>query len=146
MSVAANDLGTWLLAAGQVLTMLVMYRKLSGQTEKREISQPLVVKPDPEYAAKDHIHHQYITRDDCRAAHVQAAQAETGKFEAIQRQLDHMNNSFVLTLTRHNDQAEERAAKLHARIDPIAQLSQATNARFDDHIEDHRNGRFDNAG
>jgi hypothetical protein len=128
------------------LTGLVLLRKLSGQTEKREINQPLVVKPDPEYASKDHSHHQYITKEDCRAAHIQAGQAETGKFEAIQRQLDHMNNSFVATLARHNDQAEERAAKLHSRIDPIAQLSQATNARFDDHIEDHRNGRFDNAG
>ena len=142
----SGNLNTWIPSAISVLTGLVLLRKLSGQTEKREINQPLVVKPDPEYASKDHSHHQYITKEDCRAAHIQAGQAETGKFEAIQRQLDHMNNSFVATLARHNDQAEERAAKLHSRIDPIAQLSQATNARFDDHIEDHRNGRFDNAG
>lgn len=142
----SGNLNTWIPSAISVLTGLVLLRKLSGQTEKREINQPLVVKPDPEYAAKDHIHHQYITKEDCRAAHIQAGQAETGKFEAIQRQLDHMNNSFVQTLARHNDQAEERAAKLHARIDPIGELCGATNARFDDHIEDHRNGRFDNAG
>ncbi len=142
----SGNLNTWIPSAISVLTGLVLLRKLSGQTEKREINQPLVVKPDPEYASKDHIHHQYITKEDCRSAHIQAGQAETSKFEAIQRQLDHMNNSFIQTLARHNDQAEERAAKLHSRIDPIAQLSQATNARFDDHIEDHRNGRFDNAG
>ena len=145
MNEAAN-IGQWVMAASSVGTLLVVMLKLSGRSEKREITpSPLIVKPEPEYASKDHVHHQYITKEDCRAAHVQANQTESSKLEAIQRQLDHLGNTVTNTLNQHNQQAEERAAKLHDRIDPIATIAQSTSARLEDHFRDHRTGRVPNA-
>lgn len=147
MTSDATQLGIWVLAASQVMTGLVMLRKLSGGAERREISpQPLEVKPSPEYAPRLHEHPQYITRDDCHAAHQQASQAETAKIEQVQRQIDHLSQEMKTTLTDHNRQAEARSSSLHARIDPISKLAQSTTDRLNDHFEDHRNGRFDNAG
>jgi hypothetical protein len=142
----ASNIGQWVMAASSVGTLLVVMLKLSGRSEKREITpSPLIIKPQTEYSPKDHIHPQYITREDCREAHQQASRLESTKLEAIQRQLDHLGNTVTNTLNQHNQQAEERANKLHARIDPISQIAQATSSRFDDHIEDHRAGRFSNA-
>jgi len=141
------SIGTWILAGSQVLGFIWVLVKLSGRSERREITpSPLIVEPSPQYALKDHGHPEYIIREDCRSEHIKSDKAETRKFEEIQRHLDHLGNKIDATLTDHNRQAEERAAKIHSRIDPISELASATSARFDDHIEDHRNGRFDNAG
>ena len=142
----ALNIGQWVMAASSVGTFLVVVLKLSGRPEKREITpSPLIVKPDPEYAPKDHTHIQYITKEDCRAAHVQAQQTETSKLEAIQRQLDHLGNTVTNTLNQHNQQAEDRAIKLHSRIDPLAVIAQSTSDRLDDHLENHRTGRTPHA-
>ena len=147
MSVEAGQLGLWVLCASQIMTFLVMYRKLAGAPEKREISpSPLQVEEAPKYALRDHNHPQYITREDCRAVHLQAAQAESTKVEQIQRQIDHLAQDMKTTLSEHNKNAETRASSLHARIDPIAKMAQSTTDRLEDHFEDHRTGRFDNAG
>jgi len=138
----AVNVGNWIAAATSVGSFLLIILKVSGRTEKREITpNPLIVKPEPEFAPKEHIHHQYITKDDCREAHLQASKQETSKLEPIQRQLDYMLTTFQSTLNNHNEKAEERAAKLHDRIDPISKIAQSTCDRFNDHIEDHRKGK-----
>ena len=131
----AVNVGNWIAAATSVGSFLLIILKVSGRTEKREITpNPLIVKPEPEFAPKEHIHHQYITKDDCREAHLQASKLETLKLEPIQKQLDYMLHTFQATLTQHNQQAEERAAKLHSRIDPISDIAKSTDARLNDHL------------
>lgn len=135
--------GTWVLVASQVLGFVWILVKLSGRSEKREITpSPLVVKPEPEYAERGHAHPEYISREECRTAHLAATQAETTKIEQVQRQLDFFIKDIKQALQKHNEQAEGRAAVLHARIDPISNLAQSTTDRLNDHFEDHRNGRF----
>jgi hypothetical protein len=144
MSDAAN-VGNWIAAATSVGSFLLIILKVSGRSEKREISpNPLVVKQEAEYATKNHIHSEYVTWPYCREAHQQASQSETKKLDDLKRQVESLGTSFQTTLNRHNEQAEERAAKLHDRIDPISKIVQSTSDRFDDHLKDHRTGRTSN--
>ena len=143
----ATNIGQWVIAAGVIGNMLLVWWKLSGRSETRDITpQPLMVKPSPEYAKVDHAHSQYITREECRIENSRQQEELAQRFTTITRQVEGLNNHITTGLEALNKKDEERASKLHSRIDPISQLAQSTTDRVNDHFEDHRNGRFDNAG
>jgi len=143
----ATNIGQWIITAGLIGNFILVWVKLSGKPEKRDLGpQPFRVSAEPEFAMKNHGHPDYISRADCRAMHIQAAQDGTGKIEQVQRQLDHLGTEIKGALSELSKDAETRASKLHARIDPISQLAQSTTDRLNDHFEDHRTGRVQNAG
>lgn len=141
----ASAIGTWVLAAGVVISILLNFRKLSGRPEQREIQQPLEVRASAEYAPRTHEHPQYITRDDCKAMHTEARaatqqdrHAATAQFEGVQRQLDHLRAEIKQDLADHNKQAIERSDAIHGRISALIPQIATAQSRIDDHLEDHR--------
>lgn len=132
------NIGMWLLAAGQVGTVILTWAKLSGRSEKREIQQPLVVKASSEFASKDHTHPDYMTKGDCRQFHVDARAADEDQKSVMRRQLDHFGLKLDTALAEHNRHAEERANAIHGRISSLIPNIAAVEARLEDHIEDHR--------
>jgi len=134
----ATSIGQWIIVAGIVGNFILVWVKLSGKPEKREIQQPLRVAEEPEYAPKNHEHPDYISRTECRLSHQQSSQDGTKKIEDVQRQLDHLGKELKAGISAIGKDAETRAAKLHARVDPIAQLAASTTDRLDDHLKDHR--------
>lgn len=134
----ATQTGNWIQAGATVLGFMVLWMKLSGKGEKREIGpQPFQVEPAPRYAAEHHNHPEYITRADCREMHLGVRQVEGEKFEAIQRQLDHLGNRMDATLKEHNKDAEVRANAIHSRITDLIPTISAVEARLEDHINTH---------
>jgi hypothetical protein len=117
------------LAAGanQVLTLA---RHVMGQGVKREIQQPLQVQAVSTSAEKDHTHPDLVSLPECKRLHLDAG----NRFEIATREIKIM-------LDTHARAAEDRARKLHERIDPISAATAATKARLDDHLDDHRNGK-----
>jgi predicted Holliday junction resolvase-like endonuclease len=112
-------------------------RRWFAPTQRREIQQPLEVKPVAEWAPKVHAHEEYVTRLECQKEHAENSR-QIGGLRVDISELRHDVKAGLEALGRD---AEERARKLHARIDPIAQSLAAVNGRVDDHLADHRAGR-----
>jgi len=116
-----------------------------GAGDKRQIQQPLIVKPDAEYAPRNHEHPQYMlqkvhdrTFDACdEQRRLMAAQAQNDR-EAVHNQLKELGKEIRVELAQHNAQAEERASLIHTRINGIAEPVSALKARVEDHIHDQR--------
>lgn len=134
----ASNIGMWIIAAGLIGNTLMVWIKLSGRTEKREIQSPLIVQGAEHYAPAIHEHPQYMTKADCRQSHQDQRGADAERFAHIHHQLD----SFILkldgSLAEHNKLAEGRANALHSRITDLVPSIASVEARLDDHIENHR--------
>lgn len=117
-----NDIGLVLVALIQIGSLIVMWRKLSGAPESREITpQPLEVKPAADY----------MTRDACRQMHAQTERWESEKFAALERQL----SSLTSALERRNSEGESRASKIHARIDSVVESVSEIRGQVNNHIQ-----------
>lgn len=117
-----NDIGLVLVALVQILSFGVLWRKLSGAPESREISpQPLEVKPAAEY----------MTRQSCREMHTQTERFESEKFGAIEKQLSAM----TAALERRNTEGEARASKIHSRIDAVVEAVAEVRGQVNNHIQ-----------
>ena len=124
----SNTIGLWVMCAAVILNLVVTWRKASGQSEAREISpQPLRVREDLDPADREHEHPELITASQCRAEHEQDRRAISVAVSGIRDMFE-----------QHAKDAESRASKIHARIDPVAQEVTAVKARLNDHLEDHR--------
>ena len=125
---------------------ITLWRNMSGKSQKRELDQPLTVKAASEYAEKNHDHPQYILRKECPDRHAEDERRLKQQTDEIKASLTGISLKLSEGMEKLNTKDEERAAKLHARIDPISKLAQSTTDRLNDHFEDHRNGRMDHAG
>lgn len=142
----ASNIGNWVTAASAVGSMILVWWKLSGRSEAREITpQPLKVQAAEQFALREHEHPQYITREHCHAMHEEARAAAledrhavTRHVEGIQRQIDHLRNEIKQDLAAHNKEAIARSDAIHGRITALVPQIAANASRIDDHIEDHR--------
>ena len=125
-----------------VLLQLIPAVEIIGRWFRREKNEITFRPPlEDRFAARLHEHADYISRAACATTHSHAAALEA-KHEARAQSLQ---EQLVTAFRQMDEKAETRSAKLHARIDQLAQLASTVSARVDDHLEDHRNGRFDHA-
>lgn len=132
------NIGEWIRAAATVLGFLLLWLKLSGRSEKREIQSPLIVQASEHYAPVGHEHPQYMTKSDCRQSHQDSRIAESEKFAHIHRQLESFGIKLDGALAEHNKLAESRANAIHGRISDLIPSIASVEGRLDDHIENHR--------
>ena len=126
----ATSVGQWVISAITVLSFVGLWLKLS-RVEKREIGpQPFKVEQAEQFAPRNHLHMEYLTRAECSAQHAREAAV-----------LNAAMNRIESLLSEHGKAAEVRSSKLHERIDPISQAVTAVAGRMDDHLQDHRAGR-----
>ena len=147
----ASGIGTFVIAAIQVLTLVGLWLKLSGK-EKRTISpQPFSVRPDLDpadrFAPLDHEHAALLPRDEHKtlcAGQIEglrhAIKHATLDREAVQRQLDGMSNLIRTEFQEQERHNEERASVIHARINGISDPVNQLIGRFQTHVEEHRKG------
>jgi hypothetical protein len=145
-----DQLLTVLLGSAALAVManqgITLWRNVSGKSQKRELNQPLTVEAAKEFAEKNHDHPQYMTRRECPERHAEDERRLKQQTDEIKTSLAGISQKLSEGMEKLNTKDEERAAKLHARIDPISKLAQSTTDRLNDHFEDHRNGRMDHAG
>ncbi len=134
----ASNIGMWILAAGVIGNTLMVWLKLSGRSEKREIQSPLIVQASEHYAPVGHEHPQYMTKADCRQSHQDSRITESEKFAHIHRQLESFGLKLDGALAEHNKLAESRANAIHGRISDLIPSIASVEGRLDDHIENHR--------
>ena len=99
----------------------------------------------PECAPAQHEHAQYVSRTEydshrgaCAAQSSQIAANFSAGIEKLERQLDHIRNGINERLDSFNQTNEERAARLHNRVDVSEKIVSAVHARVEDHLQDHR--------
>lgn len=127
----ASSVGQWVISAITVLSFIGLWMKLT-RVEKREIGpQPFEVKQAEQFAPKQHLHVEYLTRAECMNQHARDAKTLETAVSEIKSMLE-----------KHALQAEDRARSLHKRIDPISSEIVAAKGRLDDHLQDHRAGRM----
>jgi hypothetical protein len=118
-----NNLFLGMLVNGLVCLggLVVVYRKLCGAAEKRQIEpQPLVVRKDLEP----------ISREDCVRQHQAEERFMAARFTAIENRLTELTAS----LERRNEAGEERASGIHKRVDAVAADLAETKGILAEHI------------
>lgn len=125
------------MAAGVIGNTLMVWIKLSGRSEKREIQTPLEVKAHERFAPVDHHHLEYMTKADCRQFHLDDKSADSERFSHIHRQLESFALKLDGSLAEHNKAAEARASSIHGRISDLVPTIARVEARLDDHINSH---------
>jgi hypothetical protein len=107
--------------------LVVVYRKLSGQAEKREIApQPLQVEATP----------SLITRGDCERQHKAEERFMASRFSALEGRIIDLTTS----LERRNAEGEMRASGIHKRVDAVASDLAAVKGTLTEHIAHGRHG------
>jgi hypothetical protein len=129
-------------AASTLLNLYLLIRKAAGKAEAREITpQPLSVREDRPshdlYAPIDHGHPQYLTRAECAERHASEERREDVRSTEIKTML----TALGLKVDLHGQEAEERASRLHLRLDPLPPAIQSAREVLDNHLNDHRAGR-----
>jgi hypothetical protein len=86
-----------------------------------------IFRPRPplheQFARNDHFHTDYISRDVIRDLKDELA----GRWQTLSASIE-----------KHCETADDRARRLHQRIDPLASMIAATNASLENHLSDHR--------
>jgi hypothetical protein len=109
--------------------LVVVYRKLCGAAEKRQIEpQPLLVRKDPEA----------VSPEDCARQHQAEERFMAVRFTAIENRLAEL----TATLERRNEAGEERASGIHKRVDAVAADLAGVKGVLSEHIAHggHDNG------
>lgn len=130
----ATNIGMWILAASAIGNTLLIWIKLSGRSEKREIQQPLEIKAHEQFAPLAHQHHEYMTKADCRQFHSDTRASDAERFAHIHRQLESFGLKLDGSLAEHNKNAEARASSIHGRITDLIPSISTVAARLDEHI------------
>ena len=136
----ATEVGIWVLVAIMLLPAiktLVDWGR-GDRPQNRQIEpQPLITQErkalKDEFAAKEHSHTQYLTREECGGKHT----AEERRIEARITEIKEAVNQLGTKLDQHNDRAEERAAKIHARVDGISNHVSGLSGQLNNHIDHH---------
>lgn len=143
---SADQLLTVLLGGAALAVIfnqgVAAWRNLSGKAQKRELDQPLEVSAAPEYARKDHVHLEYLLREDCQKRHADDERRMKDQTSEIKASLFELGKK----LDAHNANAESRASKLHERIDPLSIRIGEVDRTVDNHLKDHRSGSLNHAG
>ena len=103
-----------------------------GAGDKRQIQQPLIVKPDAEYAPLSHDHPQYMLRKDCPDRHREDEARQLRAMTDLKTSLERLD----VKIDRYNVEDEERAKELHGRITGLVEPLGVIKGRLDDHIHD----------
>jgi TolA-binding protein len=141
MSSEATTIGIVLVALTNIGSFILLWRKLTGVSETRRIEpSPLEVRAAAEFARADHLHTQYMLREECRSAHAAEAQQMTGRFTRIETSIEKLGEKLEASIMRMAEQAEGRARKIHERIDPMAQEVTANARRLQDHLNASHHG------
>jgi hypothetical protein len=131
----ASNIGEWVIAAGIIGNLVLVWWKLSGRKESRDITpQPLEVKASAEYARAEHTHDQYVLRDDDIRRHTDEERRLNHRFGRIN---DHLT-AIGAKIDRHAVAAEERASRVHNRIDQVEKASERAGVSIENHLSDHR--------
>lgn len=118
----ATSIGVVMLAITQIAGFMLTMRKLSGVSESRRIEpQPLEVKGAPEY----------MTRADCARMHSQSDRYERERFDQLERRFTEL----TAALERRNVEGEQRASRLHQRIDENTKEISHIAGTLNNHIE-----------
>jgi hypothetical protein len=136
VSEAAN-IGMWMMAASLIGNTILVWVKLSGRSERREIQQPLEVKAHEKFAPLDHHHSEYMTKADCRQFHLDQRASDAERFAHIHHQLEAFGLRLEGALAEHNKQADERANAIHGRITALVPSIAKVEGRLDDHLRQH---------
>jgi len=149
----AQSIGYFVMAATQLLTLIVLGKKLFGKAECREIApQPLKVRPDLDpadrFAPRVHAHPEYLSRADheklCAGRIDESRHAikhATLDREAIQRQIDALSNLFQTSIKELNKNDETRASLIHQRINGVSEPLNQLVGRFENHMLFHGKGQ-----
>ena len=116
-------IGILVLAGTQIMQFGLLWRKMSGVAEKREITpQPLVVQAATEHAPRDHTHAHYQTISDCKAMHTcekdNATRSEmqlSGRIEQLRLEI----KSDIKGLHARTDDVLREVSALSGRIDEM---------------------------
>jgi uncharacterized coiled-coil DUF342 family protein len=134
-----DQIKTWLLVASFLANGLMAFRHLTNRSERREISG--TVKEEPDFVTK-RVFDQVNTE-------------RTSNVEKLGRKIDGLHES-ISGVHRHmesiveklREEIKEESQRLHNRVDEVHERANeisttATNteARFNDHLADHRNGQ-----
>jgi hypothetical protein len=108
-----------LIAVSSVgLNAVILVRKLFGGAERRTIDQPLSVKPAE----------QYVTREVCDLHHRDQATRLAG----LERRIEGCENRFESLRRDLIDAGEQRAVKIHDRINDVLAVVSKLVGRIDE--------------
>lgn len=132
----AQAIGSLVLAATQLLTLVVLFRKLSGK-ETREITpQPLSVRQDLDnadrFASKAHDHLALLSKDE----HEKICGERKKDMDRNNHALDGLKQA-VNDMEKGN---EDRARRIHARIDSLITPLHQLIGKVENHIAEHKKG------
>jgi hypothetical protein len=110
------------------------------------------LRPEPPYAqqfaARQHFHEQYVTAEqikdiqfNCHGERVRMMAASRESEGDVIHRLEALRRDITDGLSTITREAEERASKLHKRIDPLVGELAATSRAVANHLEDHRKGK-----
>jgi hypothetical protein len=116
MEPSPTFIGFTVLALVQVLNLILMFRKVAGASEKREIT---ALPPN------------YMTEARCREQHAQAERFEAAQFDGIRKSIEDL----AASLDRRNAEGEKRASQLHVRIDGVVAQVSELRGQVNNHIE-----------
>ncbi|NCC50916.1 MAG: hypothetical protein EOM20_06825 [Spartobacteria bacterium] len=102
-----------------------------------------------QFAAVNHEHHEYATIsyvDGIRVTCRDERKALLAKDDLLIEQMHELQKDMTQGFRDLNQLAEIRSAKIHNRINPMSQEIRSNSDALSNHLEDHRSGRYDNAG
>lgn len=102
-----------------------------------------------QFAALNHEHHDYATIsyvDGIRTTCREERKALLAKDDMLIDQLNDLQANMSQGFRELNQLAEIRSAKVHNRINPMAEEIRSNADALSNHLEDHRSGRYVNAG
>jgi len=118
MEPSATFVGMVVLALVQILQLVLVFKKISGASERREITALPVA---------------YMTEARCRELHQQSERCEATRFDTLQSAIENL----AASLDRRNAEGEKRASQIHVRIDGVAAQVSELRGQVNNHIE-HR--------
>lgn len=138
-SSTALTIGFIVLGSVQVLNLLVLFLKLSGKPERREIfPSPLSVRndvdPNEKFAQADHEHSDLLSRTD----HEKLCEHRTRETVRVERSIEDLRETIIEFQKESTAREEARTRRLHERIDAFAQPLNQLIGRFENHMEYHR--------
>ena len=134
-----QDIGMFVIAATQVLTLVALFAKLTGKPERRELSpQPFSVRPDldpsEKFSAISHMHADMLSKGE----HDKLCDRRAEQIVRLERSIEDIREMFQAGMASYDVKAEDRARRLHARVDSLVTPLNQLIGKFDNHMESHR--------